>query len=213
MLAKRLDRLQPVAHRACTGDSIRSLLVSNPNDSPSATRASRIVRSFSASPTASAQAKNSCSTNRFAFGIGRQHLQPWPGPHDIVRQRQRDPASVAVVGDLVSRTIAKRSANVGAIGRRGRQPIGTRPMFDVVERRVGRVVTSAQARNEKGCRGERPAASERSDRPPRHRCSMIPDKSFSKHPCRIPDCRPRQPCSRERSSRSVTSQPRVARSC
>ncbi|MFN9981365.1 MAG: hypothetical protein ACK53Y_15680, partial [bacterium] len=42
------------------------LLVNNPNDSPSDTRASRIVRSFSAKPTASAHAKNSCSTKRFA---------------------------------------------------------------------------------------------------------------------------------------------------
>ena len=45
------------------GGSTLSAIVST---SPSETRASRIVRSFSARPTASAQAKNSCSTKRLA---------------------------------------------------------------------------------------------------------------------------------------------------
>ena len=87
------------------------------------------------------------------FGVLRQHLQTGAGADHVVGQRQNDPASVAVVGNLVASPITQRATHLDAVRLVGGQAVGVAPVPAVVLRGDGRIVAGTQPRPRPGSGG------------------------------------------------------------
>ena len=88
---------------------------------------------------------NACSMRRLASASVGEHLQPGAGADHVVGQRQHDAAGVAVVGHLVAGAVPQDAADLGAVGRVGRQAVGVGPVAAVVVGGHGRVVAGRRA--------------------------------------------------------------------
>ena len=144
------------------------LLVRIANASPSVARAIRIVRSFSARPTALAHTAERLLDLPVGVGVVGEHLQTRARADDVVGQRQHDPAGVAVVGHLVAGAVAQDAPHVGTVRRVGREAVGVGPVAAVVVVGHRRVVAGTQQSHGAGVRAHVWLGSDQPGKPIQH---------------------------------------------
>ena len=83
------------------------------------------------------------------LAVAGKHLQARPGAYGVVGERQHDPLGVGVIGRFVAGSLAELPSDVDAVGRICRQAVSHRPVPDVLDGGLRRIVFGANKGRER----------------------------------------------------------------